>query len=168
MNSWSLKVLHWQRLNWSLLYESIMNTSEGCPVLPSNVTGCLTNPMFTCKSDTCTKMSDSKKKRRGKHHSLALALTLTLTVTLGPNHPATRHCWRLCYTALSLTDQHYTRASQDHLGIIPGQLKATLDKSNTSAFAIRRSMRGSTTVQKLVVSKVARVGCKISLNRLTY
>ena len=46
-----------------------------------------------------------KKKRREKSHSLAL--TLTLTVTLRPDHLATRHCWRLQCTALSLTHQHY-------------------------------------------------------------
>ena len=36
---------------------------------------------------------------------------------------------------------------------------------NTSAFGVQRSMKGSTTVEELVFSKVARVGCEISLNR---
>ena len=36
---------------------------------------------------------------------------------------------------------------------------------NTSAFGVQRSMKGSATVKELVVFKVARVVCKISLNR---
>ena len=43
-------------------------------------------------------MSDLKKKRKEKHHSLALALTLIVTV--GPNHPATSHC---CQTVVHCT-----------------------------------------------------------------
>ena len=72
-----------------------------------------------------------KKKKKGKNPfpALALTLTLTLTVTLGPNNPATSHCCQLWHTALSLTHQQYTRESQDHPSVIPGQLKATLDNS---------------------------------------
>ena len=33
-------------------------------------------------------------------------------------------------------------------------------------FGVQKSMKGSATVEKLVVSKVATVGCKISLNRM--
>ena len=36
---------------------------------------------------------------------------------------------------------------------------------NTSAFGVQRSMKGLATVKELVVFKVARVVCKISLNR---
>ena len=102
---------------------------EGCPVLPSNVPG---YPGMSY--DIYTEMSDlkKKKKRRERHHSLTLALTLTLTVILGPNHPATSHCYRIavhCTVFNTPTLQHYSRASQDYPGIIPGQLKATLDNT---------------------------------------
>ena len=36
---------------------------------------------------------------------------------------------------------------------------------NIIMFGVQRSMKGSTTVEELVVSKVTQVGCKISLNR---
>ena len=73
--------------------------------------GSLGHPEILPSCPPETQMSHFKKtKGREKH----LALALTLTVTLGRNHPATSHCCRLRYTALSLTHQHYTRASQDH------------------------------------------------------
>ena len=63
--------------------------------------------------------TEKGKKRREELHSLALALTLT--VTLGPNHPATSHCWWLRCTELSSTHQHptlqrYTWRKDDVLG----------------------------------------------------
>ena len=88
-----------------------------CHRITQDNPGCLTNPMF--KSDIYTKMSDLKKKKKGKN-PFPGPIALTLTVTLGPDHPATSHCCRLWYTALSLTHQHYTRASQYHPRTIEG------------------------------------------------
>ena len=87
-------------------------------MLPSNVPG---YPGMSY--DIYTEMSDLKKKKKKNRKTpfLTLALTIILTVTLGPNHPATSHC---CRTAVHCTvfntppHQHYSRASQDHPGII--------------------------------------------------
>ena len=36
---------------------------------------------------------------------------------------------------------------------------------NTRVLGVQKSIKGSATVEELVISKVARVGCEISLNR---
>ena len=61
--------------------------------------------------NSCFVTFQHRQKKEGKSHHLALALaltlTLTLTVTPHPDHSATRHCWRLQCTVLSLMHQHY-------------------------------------------------------------
>ena len=68
-----------------------------------------TSSFFLNQHHAKTKLSHflTEKKKEGKFHSLVLALTLK-TGTLRLNHSATRQCWRLRCTALSLTYQHYT------------------------------------------------------------